>query len=116
MDEKQLLIHLGYAITEWKIMYYRPHLVHKSWHPYVEVTNDFYDSAESLYKQLCEKYGEDPVATACPEIDLDRGSVKLALEKLGKKKSHNRPALTIQQTQEAIAKMVPPSRSRRKSS
>jgi len=66
-------IGLSWKLIECKLMYYRPDLVHKSWHEKLRVSDADYDELESLYS---DSYTTDMVG-----IDISRPSVRLAISK-----------------------------------
>ncbi len=89
----EAFIILGWAIIEWKIIYYYSHLVHSSWKDSLMITNNAYDAAEIAYERLAAELGEEPITTSIPGIDMSRASVKSAVEKLSQKKGKRKPVI-----------------------
>lgn len=69
-------IAISWRIVGCKLMYYRPDLVHPSWHKELKKSDPEYDSLEASYSG---SYTTDMVG-----IDLNRPSVKLVVSKYSK--------------------------------
>jgi hypothetical protein len=97
---RQRHIDLGWKIIEWKLMYYRPEMVHPSWRADLTISDEDYDEAEQDYLYHCAKYklpntvvhktypGLEKIdyRHAMVEVDLSRPSVQLVVKKLGSPK------------------------------
>ena len=94
-DNEARFVRLSWALIEYKVMYYRPHLVHESRHEGLTIHDETYDTLEIRYLTLCRELGhqntivhkdypgfEDIDGEPMIEIDEDRPSVQLVLDKL----------------------------------
>lgn len=90
---------LSWKIIEWKVAYYRPHLVHETRLQSLVITDDEFEKHERRYLDLCRQLNKyntvvhDGIAGHYPdvnsehammEIEEDRPSVKLVLAKLSR--------------------------------
>ena len=95
-DDVGRFVRLSWALIEYKVMYYRPDLVHASRHEGLTVPDVVYDRLETRYLALCRVLGRpntvvhkvplgfDDVDSdgAMMEIDENRPSVQLVISKL----------------------------------
>lgn len=82
MNDEEIFRLLGWALIEWKVQYHRPNLVHPAWGDTFVIDNIHYDIAEGLYKTYAKRLGKPTYTTDMVEIDENRGSVKLVLDKM----------------------------------
>jgi hypothetical protein len=93
MDKKRH-IKLSWDLIGYKLYYYHPEKVHKSWHKYLDISDGDYDELEREYLRLCLKLGVDNTVAGqtevdgkrvsgegMQEIDFDRPSCQSALKK-----------------------------------
>ncbi len=80
-----LLPELSWLLIAYKLMYYRPDLVHKSWHKELTISDTEYDRLEVEYNAEF-KGGDGPYTTNMVGIDLTRPSVRLAVEKYSERR------------------------------
>lgn len=80
------MLEFSWKIIEYKLMYYRPDLVHDSWHKDLTISDSDYDKIEEEYIKMCRELKLTPTVTEMVGIDLTRPSCKLVLSKLSKKK------------------------------
>jgi hypothetical protein len=114
-EEKEFAA-LSWKLIEWKVAYYFPEKVHKTWRKDCEVSDETYDAAEvrylTLVRKLREQRAADPLYADCEpplaintivhkgwpgfedigtehamvEVDETRPSVQLVMAKLGSPK------------------------------
>ena len=89
-------VQLSWALIEFKVMYYRPGLVHRSWHEGLTISDERYDEMEVEYLRLCRKLnrpntvvhkrwpGFGNLGVGMMEVDEARPSVQLVINKLGR--------------------------------
>jgi hypothetical protein len=81
VDDNKQHIELSWRILEAKLMYYRPELVHKSWHSHLAMTDSQYDAMEDTYRVLCERLNKKCYAVDMVGFDLERPSGRLVCSK-----------------------------------
>ena len=81
MKPKERHVWLSWKILECKLMYYRPELVHESWHKTLATPDAQYDAYEAEYLKLCTKLKLEPTAQQMVGFDTNRSSCRLVLEK-----------------------------------
>jgi hypothetical protein len=91
---------LSWKLIEWKVAYYKPEAVHPSRRKDYVIDDETYDAHERRYMTLCRKLGlpntvvhkqypefpVEPQDRPMMEVDVERNSVKLVLNKLGSRK------------------------------
>ena len=94
-DDRTQFVRLSWALIEYKVMYYRPELVHESRHYGLTISDATYDALEIKYLTLCRELGYQNTIVhknypdlevqgpGMMEIDEDRPSVQLVIGKLG---------------------------------
>jgi hypothetical protein len=87
MNDTEVFTLLGWALLEWKMAYYRPHLVHRSWGTEFGMSDTLYEAAEDIYKELARKLGKFTYVTDLIEIDETKGNAAVALGKLSSTKA-----------------------------
>lgn len=85
-ESEQRFIELGWKLMEWKLMYYRPDLVHRDWHVQLSVNDQIYDKNENEYRELAKTLGREPTAVDMVDFDTTRPSSRLILDKFSQAK------------------------------
>jgi len=81
MDDDKQHVELSWRILEAKLMYYRPELVHASWHNHLTITDSQYDAIEDTYRILCKRLNKECYAVNMVGFDLEKPSGRLVCSK-----------------------------------
>lgn len=90
MTDEKWFVTLGWALLEFRCMYFAPDRVHSTWKGSLTIGDADFDHLEAEYLDLAIKLDQEPTATAGIGFDVTRPAERMVAQKLGHPKGGNR--------------------------